>query len=313
MRFPVPAAAILLTASVALALCSGGLTRAAAQSPPSGDTPPALVNGQAVQWAQLRDLLAETAGSAILEEVILDRLLTQRLVRENKALDARAIDREQSLLMDILDRDPTIAAISLEALRQRRSLGDRRFDLMLRRNAMLRLLITDDVEINETMIRSQYEQIYGPRYQMRLITTGTMNEAATALSRIHAGEPFTEVAALVSTDTSSAQRGGLLDAISPYDASYPAALRQILADLEDGELSPIIPIESDFAIVQMVKHLPAQDVPYEMVKTDMQRSARLAQERILMDNLARQLLASADIVVLDPALGDSWKRNHSRP
>lgn len=313
MRSPSPATAILLAGSLALTLSPASLSRAGAQAPPASDAPPALVNGQAVQWTQLRDLLAETAGAAILEEVVLDRLLTQRLVRENKSLDPKAIDREQSLLLDILDRDPTTAAISLEALRQRRSLGDRRFDLMLRRNAMLRLLIQGDVEINETMIRSQYEQNYGSRYRVRLITTGTMNEAATALSRIHAGEPFTEVAALVSTDTASAQRGGLLDAISPYDASYPAALRQILADLEDGDLSPIIPIESDFAIVQMVQHLPAQDVPYEMVKTDMERSARLAQERILMDNLARQLLASADIVVLDTALSDGWKRNHPLP
>jgi len=313
MRFPAPAAAILLAATVALTLCRPSHTRAGAQSPPTGDTPPALVNGQAVQWTQLRDLLAETAGAAILEEVILDRLLSQRLVREKKSLDPKAIDREQTLLLEILDRDPTTAAISLEALRQRRSLGDRRINLMLRRNAMLRLLVKDDIEINETMIRSQYEQIYGPRYRVRLITTGTLNEAATALNRIHAGELFTEVAALVSTDTASAQRGGLLDAISPYDASYPAALRQILADLEDGDLSPIIPIESDFAIVQMVRRLPAQDVPFEMVKTDMQQSARLAQERILMDNLARQLLASADIVVLDPALGDAWKRTHPLP
>ncbi len=313
MRSPSPATAILLAAFVALTLSAAGLTRAGAQSPPGSEAPPALVNGQAVPWPQLRDLLAETAGAAILEEIVLDRLLTQRLVRENKSLDAAAVEREQSLLMEILDLDPTAAAISLEALRQRRSLGDRRFDLMLRRNAMLRLLIQNDVGINETMIRSQYEQQYGPRYRVRLITTSTMNEAATALSRIHAGEPFAEVAALVSTDAASAQRGGLLDAISPYDASYPAALRQILADLDDGDLSPIIPIESNFAIVQMVEHLPAQDVPYEMVKTDTERFARLAQERILMDNLARQLLASADIVVLDPALSDAWKRNHPLP
>ena len=312
MRFPSTAKAILLPGCVVLAFCSAGPARASV--PPAGsDAPPALVNGQAVQWSQLRDLLAETAGAAILEEVVLDRLLTQRLVRENKSFDPRAVDREQSLLLEILDRDPTAAAVSLEALRQRRALGDRRFDLMLRRNAMLRLLIQDDVEINETMIRSQYEQYYGPQFRVRLITASTMNEAATALGRIHAGEPFGEVAALVSSDTASAQRGGLLDPISPYDASYPAALRQILADLDEGDLSPIIPIESDFAIVQMIKHIPARDIPFEMVKTDMERSARLAQERILMDNLARQLLASADIVVLDPALSDGWKRTHPTP
>jgi len=278
---------------------------------PNSENPPALVNGQALPWGQIRDLLAETAGGAIVEEVALDRLLTQRLTREGKSIDQRAVDQEQSLLLDVLDRDPARAALSLEALRTRRSLGDRRFNLLLRRNAMLRLLVRDDVEINETMIQSQYAQQFGPKYQVRLITSATLNEAATALNRLRAGEPFTEVAALLSTDLASAERGGLLDPISPYDASYPLALRQVLADLEEGDLSPIIPIETSFAIVQMVRRIPRQDVPFEMVKDDMTRSARLAQERLLMDNLARQLLAGAEIVVLDPALHEGWKR--SRP
>ncbi len=286
-----------------------GLSPASDQ--PTTENPPALVNGQALSWPVLRDLLAETAGGAILEEVVLDRLLTQRLTREGGGIDERAVDQEQALLLEVLDADPARAARSLEALRTRRSLGDRRFDLLLRRNAMLRALVRDDVEINETMIQSQYAQQFGPKYQVRLITAATMNEAATALNRIRGGEPFTEVAALMSTDLPSAERGGLLEPISPYDASWPLALRQVLADLEEGDLSPIIPIETSFAIVQMVRRIPRQDVPYEMVKDDMRRAARLAQERLLMDNLARQMLAGAEIVVLDPALNDGWKR--SRP
>lgn len=301
------AAPLLAGAAV---LCILLLPGAGAVNPPDDDTPAALVNGQAVEWPQLRDLLAETAGGAILEELILDKLLSQRLVRERQTVDAAAIESERLLMMEVLDSDPTRAALSLEAVRQRRSLGDRRFQLMLKRNAMLRALVKDDVEINETMIRSQYEQLYGPKYRVRLITSATMNEAATALSRIRAGEPFAEVAALVSTDAASAQRGGLLDAISPYDASYPMALRQVLADLEEGDLSPIIPLESGFALVQMVQRVPRSNVAYELVKTDMARAARLAQERILMDNLARQLLNSADVAVLDPALNDGWKRSH---
>lgn len=313
MRSIRSAAAIALFGAAAFGLSVGSFHNAGAVQPGAADTPPALVNGQAIQWSQLRDLLAETAGGAILEEVVLDRLLSQRLVRDGKSIDRAAIDRERNLLMEVLDPDPTTAALSLDALRQRRSLGDRRFDLLLRRNAMLRTLVRDDVEINDTMIRSQFEQQFGPKYQVRLITTATMNEAATALNRIRAGEPFTEVAATASTDFASAQRGGLLEAMSPYDASYPAIVRQVLADLDPGDLSPIIPIESAFAIIQMVRRIPAQNVKYEMVKDDMARSARLAQERILMDNLARQLLASADLVVLDAALNDGWKRSRAAP
>lgn len=286
-----------------------GLSPASDQ--PKTENPPALVNGQALAWGPIRDLLAETAGGAILEEVVLDRLLTQRLAREGGGIDDRAVEQERALLLEVLDADPARAALALEALRTRRSLGDRRFDLLLRRNAMLRALIRDDVEINETMIQSQYAQQFGPKFQVRLITAATMNEAATALNRIRGGEPFTEVAALMSTDLASAERGGLLEPISPYDASWPAALRQVLADLEEGDLSPIIPVETSFAIVQMVRRIPRQDVPFEMVKEDMRRAARLAQERLLMDNLARQMLAGAEIIVLDPALSDGWKR--SRP
>lgn len=294
----------LATAAVtALAFLCGSAAADGSQN----ENPPALVNGEAVEWAELRDLLAETAGGAILEEVVIDRLLRRRLKREDMKLTQEKVDAELEQLLTILHEDRDRAVLALEGLRESRSLGDRRFKMLLERNAMLRMLIADQVEVTESMVVAEYNLRYGPKYRIRLITTANMTQAQRALDEIRSGLPFSEAAALYSTDGASANRGGLIDAVSPFDATYPLALRRLLGDLEEGEASPIFAVDASFAMVQLVKAMKASDVPLSQVRAQMERAARVAHERLLMENLARDLLRQAETVVLDPALSASWK------
>ena len=117
----------------------------------------------------------------------------------------------------------------------------------------------------------------------------------------------------VSTDA-SASRGGLLAPMSRLDPSYPAAIRQAVWALDGaGELSDPIMLTNGYAIVQLVREIEAAreadaDAPPGANRAELERLVRLSQERILMDQLARRLMAGVSVTIFDDSLQDSWQR-----
>src|SRR5690606_24712031 len=139
------------------------------------------------------------------------------------------------------------------------------------------------------------------------IVLPSLDEARRALARLEAGEPFVDVAVEMSTDASAA-RGGLLEPVSRADPSYPDALLNALWSLEPGTPSSPILLDDQYAILLLVREIEGQDVQIEAVRPEVERSARLAQERLRMDQLARNLLSDARITIFDEALKESWNR-----
>lgn len=272
--------------------------------------PVALVNDEAVSWEEFSELVAETSGGKILNEIALDRMLVEQLAKNGLTVTYADAMKEESILVSSLDPDPDQAVRLLRILKKRRSLGPARYANMLRRNAMLRNLVQGDVVISEDRLREEFERLYGPRYRVRLITLDTRKEAEDVLRQLRKGVPFNETAAQVSTDVSAA-RGGLIAPISAKDQTYPNVLREVIPDLFEGEISPIVPIEDQFAIVQMVERIGAAKVRFEEVTDTLRETVRRAEERRLMDVLAAQLLDEAEVIVLDPAADRAWKRERS--
>ncbi|HEX7008551.1 MAG TPA: hypothetical protein VF184_01125, partial [Phycisphaeraceae bacterium] len=56
------------------------------------------------------------------------------------------------------------------------------------------------------------------------------------------------------------------------------------------------------------RKIDAQPVAFDDVKEELTAQARLRQERLQMQQLARRLLNEAKVVVLDPALSESWRQ-----
>ncbi len=111
------------------------------------------------------------------------------------------------------------------------------------------MLIQEDVEVTPEAVEHMFQLLYGPRRQARLMTLPTLVEAEQAIAEVNAGAAFGTVATNRSTD-SSAARGGLLEPISSVDPRYPRSLRQQLWLLRPGELSPPIPLGSQFAVLR---------------------------------------------------------------
>lgn len=278
------------------------------------ERPAAIVGGETVTWSDLAPALAEAAGGPIVEEVALDRLLRREMTLRGLTLAPDAIQKEQELIAQTVAQTAGVDAASqgdlVLELRRTRGLGEQRFAMLLRRNAMLRLMVRDEVVVSAEDVRQAHEIRYGQRFQTRIVLVRTERDAADAMARLRGeGRPkesFGEVAGAVSIDPSRF-RGGLLGAISPADPSYPLAIRRAVTTLAPGALSPVIALDQGYAIVGVDEVIPATGTDFESVAASLEREVRLLRERVSMDRLASQLLRAANITVLHPSLDWSWR------
>ncbi len=249
--------------------------------------------------------MVEAGGGAVLEEMVLDRLLADRLQRQGVTIAPEQIDAERDNVLALLDPDPDQALRLLIEMRQRRGLGDDRFGRLLRRNAGLRALVRDEVEVGDMAIRQAFEAEYGPRDQGRIIVVESLQAASDLAAKARAGESFIDLAIAHSTDASRAQ-GGLLDPISSADTSYPQAIRNVLGQLQVGAVSDPVALDNGFAVLKLERKIPARAVKLDDVKEAMALRVRRQLESLRMQQLARTMLAQADVVVFDGSLQKQW-------
>jgi len=267
----------------------------------------ALVNGKSVTWGDLRPIITELAGGQGLEELLLDRAVEEQAKSAGVRVSAEDLASERRLLLETLSTDPNRALRLLDALRSRQSLGPKRFDALLWRNAVLRTLVADDIALTEPQVQRMYDIAFGERRQARLIVVPTLRDAQRVADSLETGRTFADVAVEQSTD-SSAARGGLLEPISEADPGYPTALRRALWELNINAVSNPILLDDQYAIVQLDQIIAARIEPIEDVRPELERMTRLQQERIAMDRLARELIIDISVTIFDESLLDTWQR-----
>ncbi|MFW6060480.1 MAG: peptidylprolyl isomerase [Phycisphaeraceae bacterium] len=300
----------------------------ACQSPPGGQAEPtripadgtsegasakpvAYVNGEAVRRDALFEPLLEAAGGEVFSELVLERLIEQRLADRDQALSEQDLAAERERVLATLDpEDEDEAARLLRELRGQRGLGEQRFESLLRRNAGLRKLVADRVEVTDEAVRQAFQRRYGERYRVRLIVVDSFNEASRLRRQAIEGEAaFSDLAAEHSTDV-SADRGGLLSPISPADPSYPRVLRDALVrlDRQGQPVSEVLALDGQFALVRLEEKIEAEAVELVDVREALTRDVRRQLQRRQMEQLARRLLSEANVVILDRTLTDRWSR-----
>lgn len=276
--------------------------------------PAALVDQKPVTWGELRESITEAAGAQALQEVILERGLTDLLKERGVTIDDDAVGDERRLFITSLHHDPNVALRLLDELRARQGLGTTRFRKLLWQNAALRALVRERVQVTPERTERMFDLVHGPKRQARLIMTANLSDMEQVMGRLEIGESFSDIAVEVSTD-SSAARGGLLEPMSRSDDTYPAAIRDALWKLDTAPDSVSMPIllDTGYALLKLEKRFAADDIELSAVRPEMERLVRINQERILMDQLARSILSSANVTIIDQALNESWKRAQGMP
>jgi parvulin-like peptidyl-prolyl isomerase len=314
-----------MNARLALCMLSALLLFGCETTPPAGNQtaakpaqatqptarPVAYINGATVTDRDLQGPLVEASGGAVLSEFVLDRLIRDRLEQRGLTLTPEQIEQEKANMLTTLAPDPDQAVRLLNEMRARRGLGDLRFESLLYRNAGLRLLVKDRAEVVPALVFQAYQVRYGERYRARIIVADSMAKAGQLLARARAGESFSDLAAIHSTDASASQ-GGLLSPISPADATYPSAMRQALQNMRPGDISDMLAIDDRFIIMKLEEKLAPDPISFVDVRQELERQVRLESEAQLMQQAARSMLAEAKVVVLDPALAKSWRTQQDR-
>jgi len=270
--------------------------------------PLAYVNGQPVTQGQLFEPLVEAAGGRVLTEIVLNRMVRERLEQRGIELTEKQIQAERQLVLQALASDENQSVVLLQQMRRRSGLGKRRFQALLRRNAGLRQLVQDEVEVSDAALRQAHERQYGPRYEGRILVTARAREARRLRQKITKGTPFATAAARHSTDPSAAQ-GGLLSPISPADASYPQIIRETLTELKPGEISQVIAVQDGYALLKLERKIEGRSVKLADVEDALTETVRRRAERLRMRKRAQSLLAQANVVVLDDTLGKRWDQH----
>jgi len=265
----------------------------------------AIVDGQAIAREDLWPALLEIGGVEALTEIILDRRLEAEAERAGIVVSEVEVAREENLLRTSLSSDPDTATRLLESLRRNRGLGPGRYQALVRRNALLRVLVAGEVVISEEAIAAHYDFLHGEKRQARIITVPNLAAAIEVARRSAGGGNFSDLAVELSTDA-SASRGGLLEPISRSDPSYPEALRTALWRLQAGETSAPVMLDGSLAILKLERTIPASGAALEPMRAEIEELARRNQERMLMEELARRLVQEAGITVLDAELDRQW-------
>ena len=158
----------------------------------------------------MQDRLIEQAGAEILRELRLESSLRSALEEASILIDDMATKNEENLLLERLSDDENTARKLLEELRNNEGLGPSRFKALLWRNAALRALVQDDIELSEPLLRRMHRLEHGQRFIIRLIVLSTLQESEEVRLDLNDGVDFSTMAARRSIDASR-DRGGLLD------------------------------------------------------------------------------------------------------
>jgi hypothetical protein len=261
-----------------------------------------------VTWEELRPLLAERAGASILEELFLERQLDRMVTARSKMVSQELLDAEERELVASLSDDPARAMVLLNELRAAQGLGEKRWKSLLKRNAAMRLLVQDDVKVTPDAIEAVIDAQHGARRQCRVMALPNLDSCAKARMRLDAGEPFGEVAADMSTDRSAA-RGGLVLPVSRLDPSWPSSFRQTLWSLQKGKVSSPVLIDNGYVFIRFEDEIAGDPEKAMQAKSGAERAVRRGQERILMENLAKQLRqAQRNVTIFDDSILDVWTR-----
>lgn len=263
-------------------------------------------DGNPIMWHDLAPSLIELKGSQALSERVLDVGLRRRLQRQGLSITKEDIARERGLFAQVSGADRDEGERVLGKIRQNQGLGDVRFPQMLWRNAALRRLVQDQVEVPDAVVLKAYTYEHGQRYKARLIVVADIDTAAKVVAEARQATAFIELVAKYSTDSSRVQ-GGLLPLVSPVDTTWPDGIRAVLATMQVGATSNPVMVDGGYAVLRLEEILPASGVDLASVQEALTRRARLGVERDAMDRLAREIIRSADVIIMHRALSKVWE------
>jgi parvulin-like peptidyl-prolyl isomerase len=263
----------------------------------------AVVNGRDINRAQLSHACVERFGEEVLESLVNKRLIAHHCRN-------RQIDVTQEEINTEIDRMAERFNMGrqqwLELLERERGINPEEYARdVLWPTLALRKLAADKLVVSEQELQEAHEMRYGPAIRARLLVVSS-REKAEQLHRQLTDRPdeFARLAMDHSEDFNSASIGGLIQPIRRHMGD--PQIEQVAFSLRPGDISPIIQVGEQLAILKCEEHLPRTNVPPEQVRAELSEQIKEGKLRQEAAVLFEELQASATVqnVWNDPQLSE---------
>ena len=261
----------------------------------------AVVNGEDIRREALAAACVDRFGEETLEGMVNKRLIEHHCRNRNITVTDQEISAE-------IDRMAARFKIGrqqwLQMLEKERGINEQQYKHdILWPTLALRKLAAKELQVTDQQIQEAYEAQYGEAMKARLIVVATREEAEQLHRQLEANpDDFARLAMQKSQDVNSASIGGLIQPIH-HHVGDPGIERAMFA-LEPNQLTPIIPVANQFAILKCEGKLPPREVPLESVRSELVERIKEEKLRDVAGNLFEQLQNAATIqnVWNDPQL-----------
>jgi parvulin-like peptidyl-prolyl isomerase len=268
----------------------------------------ARIGDAVVTREQLYSKLRDAYGFNMLMTLVQHEMARSEASKAGITLGASdfAAERERTLKKLFPQAKPEDYPSLVQQLVQREGGTIQQFDLVIETNAMLRELSKPIVagSVNEDNLRARFNAVYGERVRVRHIQFDNLQSYAAARARLDAGEDFAKVAAEVSTNRSSASRGGELKPFARHTPGLPTAFVDAAFALQPGQLSDPVQADGAYHLLKLEERLAPRVVKYE----DVRDSLREDMVEELLDETVKFLrnkfadAARTSLVIDDPVL-----------
>jgi parvulin-like peptidyl-prolyl isomerase len=272
--------------------------------PPKHDVM-AIVNGQDIRHEALAAACVDRFGKDTLESLVNKRLIEHHCRNRNVTVTDAEIDAE-------IDRMATRFKIGrqqwLEMLQKERNINEEEYKRdILWPTLALRKLASGELTVSDEQLNNAYEAQFGEAIKARLIVINS-RETAEQLHQQLVGHPedFARLAMQNSQDVNSASIGGLIQPIR-HHVGDPAIEKEVFS-LQANQISAIIPVSNQFAILKCEARIPARNVPLASVRDELVDRIKEDKLRGVAAELFKKLQDSATIQNIwnDPALRQQY-------
>ena len=198
------------------------------------------VNGRFIPQSELDNLVLRAYGRKVMDDMVLLEVVRQHAADKGVVLtDEMYKDELKRFLNEIapgkIESDQqAIFAFVLK----KRGLTPELFDLILKKQALLRACVEISSEVSEQELQAEYVRLYGQKRAIMLLAVSSVRSMERAETVLLAGKIFDEVVLQYSEDETSLRNGGIVTEFSSEDTHLPKELRdQAFALSKVGDIS----------------------------------------------------------------------------
>ena len=259
----------------------------------------ASVNGEDVTRNDLANECLRHYGEEVLESLVNKHLIRQECQRRNISVTHAEVSAE---IKQMAERFSLPVAHWLKMLDQERGISPRQYanDIIWPMLA-LRKLAGAKLQVTQEELDRHFESQYGERVKARMIVCDGRKTAEEIRAAAVADPDQFGTLAKRSVDAPSASLNGLIQPIRKHTG--PREIEQVAFHMQDGEISPVIPVGGQYVILKREGLQPAVRVAFEQVKMGMIEAIRDGKMRRVAAEIFRQLQEQAEVVNVfnDPA------------